>query len=246
MTCTHFVDHVLDLARQTELPSDARDHVSACESCSARLAQERRMRAALRMVADENRAVEAPAAVESALLARFRAAQAAAPVSDAPVVSIESKRSIRRWVIPAAIAAALVIAAFLLRQQPEQIAKQEPVKETPAPLAPQHEEPLVAKSFAAEAARVEAAPVRRAPRVTRSQEPREIATEFFPLVSGQVLDPAERPQLLRMNVPRAAMRSAGLPVREERLDERVPADVLVGEDGTPRAIRFVSLASYRY
>jgi hypothetical protein len=75
---------------------------------------------------------------------------------------------------------------------------------------------------------------------------REVATDFIPLVFGQVLDPAERAQLLRVNVPRSAMRTVGLPVREERMEERVPADLLVGEDGTPRAIRFVSLAGYRY
>jgi hypothetical protein len=35
------------------------------------------------------------------------------------------------------------------------------------------------------------------------------------------------------------MRSFGLPVNEDRLDPAVKADVLIGEDGIARAIRFV-------
>jgi hypothetical protein len=35
------------------------------------------------------------------------------------------------------------------------------------------------------------------------------------------------------------MRSFGLPVSEERALDRVQADVLMGEDGIARAIRFV-------
>jgi hypothetical protein len=36
------------------------------------------------------------------------------------------------------------------------------------------------------------------------------------------------------------MQMVGLPVREDRLADSVEADVLVGEEGLPRAIRFVS------
>jgi hypothetical protein len=32
----------------------------------------------------------------------------------------------------------------------------------------------------------------------------------------------------------------GLPVNEERIFDRIPADLLMGEDGVPRAIRFVN------
>ena len=56
---------------------------------------------------------------------------------------------------------------------------------------------------------------------------------------GDVIEPMDRGQLVRVQVPRMAMRNAGFPVREERLNEPVLADVLVGEDGTARGIRFV-------
>jgi hypothetical protein len=51
--------------------------------------------------------------------------------------------------------------------------------------------------------------------------------------------PFERGELLRVIVPASTMRRVGLPVNEDRLAERVQADVLVGEEGLARAIRFV-------
>jgi hypothetical protein len=42
-----------------------------------------------------------------------------------------------------------------------------------------------------------------------------------------------------VQLPAAAMRTVGLPVREEHMADPIQADVLVGEEGMPRAIRFV-------
>jgi len=66
----------------------------------------------------------------------------------------------------------------------------------------------------------------------------EVVTDFFPLMDPA--PPFERGQLLRVQLPASAMQMVGLPVREDRLAEPVQADVLVGEEGLPRAIRFVS------
>jgi hypothetical protein len=49
----------------------------------------------------------------------------------------------------------------------------------------------------------------------------------------------DRGQFVRVKVPASSMRNFGLPVSEERAFERVQADVLMGEDGIARAIRFV-------
>ena len=66
---------------------------------------------------------------------------------------------------------------------------------------------------------------------------REVVTEFFPLMDSA--PPFERGQMLRVQLPAAAMRTVGLPVREDHLADPIQADVLVGEEGMPRAIRFV-------
>ena len=74
----------------------------------------------------------------------------------------------------------------------------------------------------------------------QAQEPaavEEVVTDFYPLVNPA--PPFERGQLLRVEVPASAMRMVGLPVHAERLSDPVQADVLVGEEGLPRAIRFV-------
>jgi hypothetical protein len=46
-------------------------------------------------------------------------------------------------------------------------------------------------------------------------------------------------QVMRVELPRSALISFGLPMDMERATERVKADVVVGNDGLARAIRFV-------
>jgi hypothetical protein len=67
----------------------------------------------------------------------------------------------------------------------------------------------------------------------------ELATEFIPLVYQNDLLPAENVQIVRVKLPRAALVSFGLPINEDRAGEPVKADVLLGDDGVARAIRFV-------
>jgi hypothetical protein len=66
---------------------------------------------------------------------------------------------------------------------------------------------------------------------------REIDTEFFPLLDVQ--PPFERGELVRVVVPASTMRDVGLPVSQDHLSDLVQADVLVGQEGLARAIRFV-------
>ena len=66
----------------------------------------------------------------------------------------------------------------------------------------------------------------------------EVATEFLPLTYGG-LSQVDDGQGVRIEVPRSALQSFGLPVDMERAGERVKADVLLGHDGVARAIRFV-------
>jgi hypothetical protein len=80
--------------------------------------------------------------------------------------------------------------------------------------------------------------------VHRKRRPtQEIVTEFYPLMEDPM--PFENGELLRVSLPAAAMRSVGVPVSEDRLTEMVQADVLVGQEGLARAIRFVNTSSNR-
>lgn len=67
----------------------------------------------------------------------------------------------------------------------------------------------------------------------------ERLTDFMPLVAGAPAPPLESGQLVRVELPRSALASLGLPVNVEREHELVKADVLLGNDGLARAIRFV-------
>lgn len=69
----------------------------------------------------------------------------------------------------------------------------------------------------------------------------ESVTEFISLVGGApAATPLEGGQLVRVQLPRAALASLGLPLNGERGgNEPVKADVLLGNDGLARAIRFV-------
>jgi hypothetical protein len=75
------------------------------------------------------------------------------------------------------------------------------------------------------------------PRPARVAVKREIVTNFIPVMVDP--DPFERGRLVRVKLPRSALTAFGLPINEERFEERIQADVLVGEDGLARAIRFV-------
>jgi hypothetical protein len=67
----------------------------------------------------------------------------------------------------------------------------------------------------------------------------EIATDFIPVTYGDNLNEIENGRIVRVEVPRSALAQFGLPVNMDRANERVKADVLIGDDGMARAIRFV-------
>jgi hypothetical protein len=80
---------------------------------------------------------------------------------------------------------------------------------------------------------------------SRSQQPArgvaEVTTGFMPLMYSSV--PMTDGQLVRLEVPRRALASFGLTAPEaidaDAAAQRVLVDVLVGEDGLARAVRFV-------
>jgi hypothetical protein len=169
---------------------------------------------ALKSLAENDQEREAPPQVEARLLAAF-----------------QSRRVHHgwRWGI-AALAAGLIVGALLWPNRapkPAVASTAQPVVAAPLPAQP------------ATAATVERPPRKPARKIAPLQRPKshEVVTDFFPLMNPE---PAfERGQMLRVQLPAAAMRMVGLPVREEHLADPIQADVLVGEEGMARAIRFV-------
>jgi hypothetical protein len=83
-----------------------------------------------------------------------------------------------------------------------------------------------------------AAPARPVP----EPQQEEVTSDFLPL------DPAGSApasgEVIRVQMPRAALTLFGLPFNTRRASVPVQADVLLGEDGMAHAVRFVTTTSY--
>jgi hypothetical protein len=174
--------------------------------------------AALQALAAHDREREAPDHIETHVRAAFRGQQKRRPAKLAAIWSLAA----------AAVAAAVFLG--LPRERPAPV-----VNRTPPQLA--EVTPPVVAVVEAPAPQKHPDPRKATPSKATPKRPREVATEFFPLMDVPL--PFERGELLRVIVPASTMRRVGLPVNEDRLAERVQADVLVGEEGLARAIRFV-------
>jgi hypothetical protein len=166
-----------------------------------------------------------PASLESALVAEFRGRQ------------LRNEANRRRkpllWMSLAAAAALLITIVATHRQTLP------PVIRTEAP-----PNPVVTVAERAPEPPAVVKPVRRKipralPRRPQPVPDREIATEFLALPYAPRFTSEDSGQLVRVRLPRESMRSFGLPVNEDRIVNAVKADVLIGEDGIARAIRFV-------
>ena len=62
-------------------------------------------------------------------------------------------------------------------------------------------------------------------------------TDFIPIIYDP--DPIVRGHIVRIRLPRSALTAFGLPWNEENAEETIRADVVLGEDGMARAVRFV-------
>jgi hypothetical protein len=74
---------------------------------------------------------------------------------------------------------------------------------------------------------------------TEEQTEPEVTTQFIALSYVAPANLQDGGQIVRVELPRSAMASFGVPVNMDRFGERVKADVLVSADGFARAIRFV-------
>lgn len=186
----------------------------------------------------------APTRLESGLREAFRAKHSH-PIAP-------SRRGYYAWVAGAIAASLGAVGIWRLAQMPT-VKAPEPAASQAVAIA---KEPLTQP--APTASKVENAPVRkmrkpgtvqkaaraavRSPEVQRTgDEPvkSEVATEFFALPFAPTFTAGDEGQVVRVRLPRTSMMTLGLPVDTPGSQERVKADVLLGQDGIVRAIRFV-------
>ncbi len=188
------------------------------------------------------------------------------PLSTPPAVEarlraeLRQKRHIRvaPWLLAAGAAALLLLGIGIGRwrgsEQPALVsgplATQAPGNETSAGVPNESSAPLVTgtptEAVPETALVVEPVPSGRSlPRnLTRRFTPpaktgQAPQTMFVLLPGTEGMPPAQELQVLRVRIPRARMQALGWPITSDRLEERVLADVVVGEDGVARAVRLV-------
>lgn len=170
-----------------------------------------------------------------------------------------------RWAMVAAAAIIVLLAAITIRllnagsfvdaapNTPPRIA--EDIKEfapnVPAPV-PAITAPQNKKSVTVAGTHDEKAPVER--QVARTDKPRkvpsptvagnqiaknEVVTDYIPLTYINDSTAFDSGSVVRVQVPRSTLVSMGLPMNADSSSALVKADVVVGDDGVARAIRFV-------
>ena len=292
MNCLEFESQLEVLARgallEARTRSAAEAHEETCAACAARLADERALSGGLRALASGMKGAQAPARVEAALGAAFRAnvvragrAETAHMRVGGNVVPRAGHAAAGRWswaktAAVATLAAAASLALFVLvrpgapvnapassSQMAGSVRSSKMIEPPPGALGGSRDvaqsnaspgsDELVTPAptpgaFKGRASRSYVSPRPRAVdaayntgggALTQSASAQEIATDFITLTQAGPYTEAEESHLVRVELPRSALASFGLPVNAETAGGRVKADVLVGQDGLARAIRFV-------
>ncbi len=251
------------------ISQDGLDHASECDRCSDRLSDERSLSNALRSLAETDLLIQAPETLESSLLGAFRLATAEKnSASNVAVFPITARRSYH-WSLAAAAAvvAALIAIAGVkvlnLRSAgpnviPQNVAVTPAYEEQKEPGSVPAPDLSSGKEFAPI---LSPTPVQRHPNrkyhpglqnagyrpaskspvesIDVPSQAQEIATDYFPVSYASSLSPLESGRVIRVELPRTALASFGLPMNMAQANGSVKADVLMDDYGAARAIRFV-------
>lgn len=230
MNCHDFELIAADLAQGPELDIEACAHAESCPACAARLAAERRVMEVMKALALADQ--DAGPGPESEILLR----------------SIFRRRAnearTRRFLVGWSLAAAAGLLVLLVGPKVvSDWSRPQPRSAPPAATRPEAVHPAELTPPPASPAQLP----RRDPRSWNYRELQaanrtvhEVATQFIPLPYGETMPPIERGAVVRVKLPSSALAAFGLPVIQDRVEDRVQADVLVGEDGMARAIRLVA------
>ncbi len=201
----------------------ALEHVAECASCAERLADERAIQTELRALAVAEARREPSVGCEATLMAAYRT---------------ERGREVhaRRWIfaLSGAMAASFLVllgSALMLSRESSKLV--ESMSSRLGSLAAHRgSSSSVAPADAADESEF-----------TAEGAGQEEVTDFMAFYPGADLGSLDSGALVRVRIPSSALGSFGLPVAQGSDDQWVSADLLVGEDGSPQAIRFVRPAA---
>jgi hypothetical protein len=252
MSCQNFEAIIIGMARAQLLEVGARRealaHLAQCDACADKFAEQQALTAVVRATARSLAAAEASAAVEHRLRAAFRgqAASGAAPTF--------GNGPIQRWQwsgrLAFAAAAVLLVTVFTGWLWQWSRGDQNPALATtprgtasPIPASPDKlPERLAPTSPPVPEGKPQVAikPRKGRPAVRQGlTNEEEVAASFIALAGEGELVPLESGQVLRVELSASTLISMGLPILAEDVSKPVLADLLLGQDGMARAIRFV-------
>jgi len=256
MNCQKFETVVGELARgrmmEIDIRREALVHSDECSRCALRLRNEDMLTRGLQLLAVETESAQAPSQLEQRLLEVFRERRALQSVS------LTGGRW-RYWISAAAAVLLIVGSGVAVRwqiakstDQIPQVAIERGEQTDPGKLVNgslpdgpaknvKHSAKWKPKERASNilaSARLHPVPKKMITPVANHIS-KEIATEFMPLGYLNAANFQDGGQIVRVELPRSAMASFGLPVNMDRYNERVKADVLLGVDGVAHAIRFI-------
>lgn len=241
-------------------------HSDECGECAARLVDERNLTLGLRTLANDMKDATAAPQLEARMLAAFREQQNGKGV--VVPIGLERRRT-WYWAAAIAATLLLAFAIFVVRgnlsDKREQFAGNNPPKVSDGGVAKPEGRPKEVKGSSeglepkppvqqSRPKRNDLAVVHKPKAITpranlnnavastvasQTAAPVEVTTDFYPIGYTNTPNLQEGGQLLRVELPRAAVARFGLPVNMDRAGQRVKADVLVGSDGLAQAIRFV-------
>jgi hypothetical protein len=258
MVCRDFEKIAGDLAAGRLMEAGKREralrHASECSACALWLGAERTLEAGLRAMVEGADDSEAPPHLKPALRAAFDLqVKAGAALTSAHARS----RNLARWGLAAAALILFAVAAALLSGVPSPGSREDMsggAAPAPSLAPPQREQPpqrgvepddQERKIEGREKTSFKRRARRRAETsddVTRNDE---VVTDYIPLTYLADATAVEGGMVLRVELSPLALIAMGLPAPVERTDSRVKADVVVGDDGVARAVRFVRQDSVR-
>jgi hypothetical protein len=222
MNCEHFESIGLDLDRESALDIDALertaaiDHANTCARCAALQESWREARIELQALRDMTNDASAPARVEMRLRQEFFARNRAQRTRRLAIGFA--------WVLASAAMLLVGMNWWNWHITNENIPLQSANTTASAPNATPTSIPSNTESYTTEAA-------------NESTLVAANDAEDFTLLPGSMAQEAGDGSVVRVRMQRGALGDLGLPVNEERANEWIQVDLLVGQDGQPQAVR---------
>ena len=233
MNCEEFELIGLDAERDSTLSEvervAAREHANTCSRCAALQESWQAAGVDLRAFAEDTAMAQAPARVEMRLRQEFRTQHVTFKVRRAAVVAA--------WALAAAAVFAGVVTWRNWLHGRQEVAMKH-LSSAPAAKKPPESNSSAGTNHENTAQVTNGMPPQNSAGAASSETlVADNELTGFTLLPGTLAMDADDAAILRVRMQRGALGALGLPVNEERANEWIQVDLLVGDDGLPQAVR---------